>query len=935
MKKGRIKYLILGFISLITLSTITVSSIVSCSNNSTTSTNKQNQKQDINQDANQDNKLTATKIENILKNKSVCVSGYKSENVKKILDNENSKQTLQQNIKQSIIDKIISSSNNQLSRSEIENNLKIQFSNQSENTTFLNNKGEIPVTVYYDGQSLGIFNVQGFSSYSSSSTQTSPVISFNESQYLLNLQNGASINNFEITPNISNWKQGYQLQYSLNIDGTTINPFAVQNTQQPFSFSQNIFNELVLSNPQYKYAKYLSIKLIATIITSDYNNKVQASTQIIIQNNPLFLYATPSYNTNIQSTNLNCYVNEKYYLNFVQYQNEANGGFQYSLIENTNIANSNSTKTLSNTMNISPNQAQSSIDQISKYAQFGIVTYWLELINPVDSQVIMKSNPLTINCNKQGGISITNPDVNTNTSTLTVNLNKTTSCTLTLNNNVPGVTYNIEDIYYQVAANNNEWEPITNASNLFSATLKNNELILSNLASNIGINIQLKNADTHLYSNIFTINTIAPTSMWTQFTYNGNNETLTPNTSYKNINYNAINIANNQTLNLNFLVPNINLSNVQYGWSILQKTGFVSVGSNQPTFTKSWSLTGVCFLRMQISWPNEINISPLIYIFKIQIGKSSNSSLNNANTELKNFISQQSNLLSVALSYFKLNPSELLAFIDAITNNDSLTLAPNVQMTNCSSYFKVNSCCFNGSNLLQFNLTIINNISIINNNSGSTNNINSGTTVILTTPFQPNSFIAQNSIKTGLTEININIINAIKKLNGNQQIGWELQNCSNGSFNNQFYSINAGTIMPQNNSWTITITNNDSTLPNFLKSKSNYATQAMVWNMLTPDQIEINYSEGGASNIVFDPFIFPNPSSITYNWYVVSGNELNNENITGKSLGTTTNSEYMINISNINSNETFTYYCLCSYEINGKTYTSRSQNILVIFFSNN
>lgn len=192
MKKRHIKQLILSFVSLITLSTITISSVVSCSNNTTTLTNEQNKKQS---NTKQNNKLIAAKIENILKNKSISVNGYKNKSVQTILDNENSKQLLQQNIEQTIINKIISSSNNQLSRSELANNLKIKFSNQSENNT-LNNKGEIPVTVYYDGQSLGVFNIQGFSSPSLPVEQHIPSISFSNQQYILNLQNSDNINNF-------------------------------------------------------------------------------------------------------------------------------------------------------------------------------------------------------------------------------------------------------------------------------------------------------------------------------------------------------------------------------------------------------------------------------------------------------------------------------------------------------------------------------------------------------------------------------------------------------------------------------------------------------------------------------------------------------------------------------------------------------------------
>lgn len=651
-----------------------------------------------------------------------------------------------------------------------------------------------------------------------------------------------------------------------------------------------------------------------------------------MQDNPLFLYASPSYNTNLQSTNLDCYADEQYYLNFIQYQNVSNNGsIQYSLIENTNIANSNSTITLTNNMQISSSQMQSSIDKISKYAQFGIVTYWLEIINTATTQVIMKSNPLTINCNKQGGISITNPNTDTNTSTLNVNLSKTTTCTLTLNNNVPGIVYSEKDIYYQVAENDNQWEPITDVTNLFSATLNNNQLILSNLASNVGINIQVKNANTHLYSNIFTINTIAPTSMWTQFIHDGTNETLVPNTSYDSINYNKIIISNDQVLNLKFLVPNINLSNVQYGWSILQSTGFEPVGSDQATFTKSWSISGICILRMLISWPNDIRISPLIYLFKVQIGTTNSNLLQNANTGLNDFIKQKSNLENVALSFFQKNISDLLPFIDTPANA-GWSLAPNVSTSNCATCFEVNSCLFNNYNLLQFNLTVLSSISVDNSNYTQSYTINSGTTLILTTPFQPSSFVASNSVKAGLSELNVSTITAVKSLSSSQSghIGWELQNFNNANFNNKFYSIMVNGIYPLNS---MTITSNNSTLPNFLNN-SNYATHAMVWNMQTLSQINIDYKESGASDIVFDPFFFPNPSSVNYSWYDVSGNEVNSKNVDGKLLESTSSSGYMINISNITTNETFTYYCICSYTINGKTYTSRSQNILVVFSDN-
>ncbi|MBO6073146.1 hypothetical protein J6P59_06080 [bacterium] len=55
--------------------------------------------------------------------------------------------------------------------------------------------------------------------------------------------------------------------------------------------------------------------------------------------------------------------------------------------------------------------------------------------------------------------------------------------------------------------------PITDASTLFKASLQDNQLILSDLASEIAINIKIANEATNLYSNIVTIYTKAPNSI--------------------------------------------------------------------------------------------------------------------------------------------------------------------------------------------------------------------------------------------------------------------------------------------------------------------------------------------------------------------------------------------------------------------------------------
>ena len=926
-KNSRKIKLLLGLVSLASICTIAVGSVISCSNTSSDSSKNQNSKQILqNKKQNESKQSTITnEISNILlKNKNITLSGYKNQNLQDLLSNNNEKEALKSTITNSVIQEIINSSNTLLNKQDIQNNLKVELPSFNEINSS-NDNSIIKVNVYYSNQEVGSVNIYGFSNNISHSLQ----ISFNKANYILNLQDGQTINNFQILPNVKYWQEGYKIQYALTVDNNTVVVSSFSSNINPFTFSKNTFNILVKQNTQYENTNYLTLKLTATIINPDKNKEVSASTMIVVQNSALFLYATTNFN-NIQYTNLDCYVNEEYYLNFKQYKTLSNtNSLQYCLVEKSNVAGSDSVTVLSNNQSLS-SQIQKTINHISKYAEFGTVTYYLEIKNSSTGNVLLQSNPLNINCNKQGGVIITNPNVDLNTSNLNVNLDETTSCTLTLNSMVPGITYNEWDIYYQISQNNNQWEPITCFCNLFKIKLNNNQLILSNLASNIAINIKLQNNATHLYSNIFSISTSIPNKMWTNFVQDGVNKTLSPNKSYDSINYNIISLSTNQTLNLKFILPNINLSNVQYGWSILQDSGFVSVGSNQAIFTKSWTQSGTYIVRMLITWPNNMKTTPLIYLFKVEVSAQSDQ-VQNSLTQLKQFISNQTNLENVAYNFFKENPYELLAFIQCIVNSGWM-LAPNVTNSDCSSYFKVNSCSFNNNGLLQVNITTLQSFNAEYNGSSTFKTIDAGLTMILTTPFTMSSFSPSIS-KTGASELNLDIITAVKNLHG-QKIGWEFKNSNISSFNS-FNSLQDVDIFPQNNVYTMTITNSNSigSLPNF-SSNTNSVTHAITWNMITPDQIQINYTLGGASNIVFDPFIFPNPSSVSYSWYEVSGNELSNSNLSGTLIITTTKSAYQINISSVTQDETFTYYCICTYVINGQTYTSRSQNILVVFSNN-
>ena len=791
----KIKF-VLTFASIATLSTITVGSVISCSNNSSNLTIKQNHKKDISNEQ---------LIKNILKNDQISANIWnKTSNFETILNNQNYKQILQSTITNAIIKKLVISSNGQLSRNELKNSIEIQINVNNKNYSL---KNKVLVTIYYNKQELITIDVAVLAI-------NAPVITFNKSQYTLNFQKNDTLNSFFVLPHIQNWNSAYELQYSLSIDGNQTKALLTQNTIHPFSFNQNLFNELIQNNIQYQKENYLKLKLVATVIDENNNEQISSTTQIIVQNNALFLYATNN-NNNLQSINLNCYIGQKYYLNFKQYKTlTSSSKLAYCLIEEVNQANKK-TIALNNNQYLS-NQIQNTISQISTIAELGTVSYCLEIVNTKTKQIMMQSNTVTIDCNQQGGVTITNPNMNTSTSSLIVNLNDTKTCTLTINNNVPGITYNTSDIYYQTAANNNQWLPITTVSNLFNVTLKNNQLIFTNLVSNIGINIKLMNASLSLYSNIVTINTIAPNSMWTHFILNNEqNETFYPSNS----NYNQVNVGYNEALNLKFLLPDINTSNIQYNWSILERNKFVSNQNNQANIIKKFS-NGNYIVKLQINWDNDINISQLTYLFEVAVF-ANNNSIKTAKTKLQTYVNNESTLQNILFNFFETTPSALIPYIN--TWGYGWEIASNVNGSNFNKYFKIKNCLFNSNNLLQLKLQVLNSINLdcwLDNKKDAT--ITSGATLIVTTPFTPNDFYNNSNISnTGVSEINVNINNAINKMSWYliSTIGWKLQNCNDENFNNKFVQLNLSVINKNAYSFTITTWNSNEALPNYCKAQ--------------------------------------------------------------------------------------------------------------------
>ena len=70
---------------------------------------------------------------------------------------------------------------------------------------------------------------------------------------------------------------------------------------------------------------------------------------------------------------------------------------------------------------------------------------------------------------------------------------------------------------------NEKWYDLNNRN------FTDNEITFSHLASNISINVKIVNIMNNLYSNVVTIKTNAPSSMWNSFTYNNKQFTVAAN----------------------------------------------------------------------------------------------------------------------------------------------------------------------------------------------------------------------------------------------------------------------------------------------------------------------------------------------------------------------------------------------------------------------
>ncbi|MBO6022017.1 hypothetical protein J6P52_02845 [bacterium] len=90
---------------------------------------------------------------------------------------------------------------------------------------------------------------------------------------------------------------------------------------------------------------------------------------------------------------------------------------------------------------------------LNAVANTGTITYYLQELN-ANGEVIATSNQVVINCNQIGGISLTNTNINNGL--INVNLNTSSTVILNIQKNLANINYDIGDIYYEVAAQNNE-----------------------------------------------------------------------------------------------------------------------------------------------------------------------------------------------------------------------------------------------------------------------------------------------------------------------------------------------------------------------------------------------------------------------------------------------------------------------------------------------
>ena len=908
-KSKKIKHILLGSLSIIALSTTVIAAAVGCSLSKSNNNINNHLKSNVNKTTSiinptNENNLILQQIKN---NKTITIPSSKTYTTK--------------SLKSAILKQILAKFANKCSKkqlTQLENNLKI---NLLDSTTSLYNK-QFPVTIEYDNKVLSNINV-----LISNSTWTS--IAFAQTNYNINLQNGDSLSSLKIKPIVQNWQDGCEIKYSLQLDDANVYSISTNNENTVFTIPSNVSsyiqNDLLsLTN------NFATATLVATLISSNpAQSNVTISAKITINNNPLFLYASSSFDKNIESVNLNCFVNEVYTLSFIQYKKPSNENYSYYLVEEVNSAvnlGSSVSRIQLENYNAS-NVLNKTVNSINEVAKFGTITYYLELESSSGS--VITSNSVTINCNKQGGVTITNPNINEQTKTINVDLSKTSKCVLTINNNVPGITYYVDDIYYQIATNNNEWLPITRISNLFKVTLQNNQIVFSNLASQIAINVKIVNTAEGVYSNIVTINTKTPDSIWTQFKNNNAAETIWPGTSY-----NEMTGTIGETFNLNFIPPNINLSNVEYNWSMLTDTGFVSTSSNESNFTKTFTNPGVYVLRMQVNWENDINASALNYLFKITIVAANQSTINSDTSKLNTYINN--NLNNILLNYFQNSPSVILPYINTSTESQSLQLATNVNDNNFNQYFSINSVSFNSDGLLTVDLSVLNSLNLVySSNSSKDTTINKGATLTLITPFLNTDFQNKGVVTSyGESEMNINITSYMNQYQYSFDgiVGWTLNNSNDTSINNQFMPINIYGVNQNDFKMNITSSNSNDALPSYFNINNiHQITNTIIWNMQTSQYIRIDDVEGGQKTILFFPSFFPNPSSVSYSLYKVSGNEMSNTTITGTLVSTSSSPNFEISPNSSLIGQSFTYYCVCTYVINNVTYTARSQNILVTY----
>ena len=739
-------------------------------------------------------------------------------------------------------------------------------------------------------------------------------INFTNSEYNINLQNGNNLSNFSIEPEVSNWQSDYSMSYYINIANENMSNLCIgtYNNITAFTFSNALIN-LINNNPSYIADQYLVITLTASINNSSNNVLSSCSTKIIINNNQLFLYASSN---NVSAVNLNCYNNQTYSLFFNNYLSNNNGN-TYQLVEVVNQI-----KTTRTITNIDYSNIQNLL--ITQTANTGIVTYYLQELNS-NNNVIATSNPVTISCSQIGGITLTNANINDNI--LNVNLNTTNTATLNIQNNT-NLSFNESNIYYEISTNENEWVPITQTSNLFTVQFANNQIVFSNLASNISFNIKIMNPLNNLYSNIVTIQTNINSSVWTSFTCNNQNYQVKPNANWF---CKLLNVNQNQEFNLTFNPPNINLSNIAFNWSILQNNVFVTQGSNSNIFSTTFQNNGTYILRLQIGWTNNYSAQAYTYFFKISVNLTS-TQIDQIQTELDQFCSNQQNVLNVIEAYWNNSPNGLLQWMNTATNNN-YTLAPNVNPVNFDQYFSIVNLQTDNQEdgLIQAVVNTLQPISLVKEYYSSTGQeyelaqtIPANTNIIVTTPYQLSQITYQvnSNGETQLFELYIPY-EVVSQYN----MGWQIPSIDEtGTIN--FYNIN---LCPIN----INNLNSNGALPNFTNTTI-APSNVVIWNMKNPDEININYNAIAGSWISFNPFFYPaDVSDVTYTWYRAIGNQMNVSNIKNATQISVTDTPFLIIPSYYRtSNSTYTYYCVCTYQINSTLYSSTSPDVLVNFISN-